>query len=59
MLYLLGGRYGTPIRLLLGLVLVVLGIVTHGPIWVALGAGLIVWGAARGLRVVRSHRVGS
>jgi hypothetical protein len=38
------GRYGPAIRAIAGVALLVVGIVIHAPIFIGLGAVLIVWG---------------
>ncbi len=55
MIFLLGGRKNPAIRALVGAVVLVVGIAIHGgAILIALGAALIVWGGAQG---VKKHRI--
>lgn len=55
MIYLLGGRKNPIIRVIVGAVVLLAGIVIHGgAILVALGAVLIVWGA---VLTLNKHRI--
>jgi len=57
MLFLLGGRKNPAMRAIVGAVLLVAGIAIHGcAVLVALGAVLIVWGAALSLKKYRIDR---
>lgn len=54
MIYLLGGRKNPLVRVIVGAVLLLAGIVIHGgAILIALGAVLMVWGAALALKKYR------
>jgi hypothetical protein len=49
-------RYGTLVRVIVGIAILVLGVVGHARIAVVIGAVLIAWGL---LSVVRRRRAGS
>lgn len=57
MIYLLGGRKNPFVRVIVGAVLLLAGIVIHGgAILIALGALLMVWGAALTLKKRRINQ---
>jgi hypothetical protein len=54
MLFLFGGKYKEPARLILGIVLVVIGLlIQHGIVLVAVGGVLAVWGIFGSLAMLR------
>jgi hypothetical protein len=50
------GRYGPAIRAIAGVALLVAGIVIHAPIFIGLGAVLIVWGLITAGTVLRARQ---
>jgi hypothetical protein len=57
MLFLFRGRYSWAIKAALGIALLITGLLTHGgALLIALGAVLIVWGGASGLKDLRARR---
>lgn len=57
MLFLFGGRNGPLVRVILGVILLVVGIVVHGgALLVAIGAVLIIWGGVTALQNERTRR---
>jgi hypothetical protein len=56
MLFLFRGRYGAAARAVIGIVFLVLGlIIHHGIVLVVIGAILVLWSAAEGVRVLRTR----
>jgi hypothetical protein len=49
------GRYGQPVKVLLGVALIVIGIVVHHVVYAIIGAVLLLWGGATLLASVRNR----
>jgi hypothetical protein len=52
------GRYSQPVKVVLGVAAIVVGIVIHQAFWAAAGGVLLVWGAAALLNAARKPGAG-
>jgi hypothetical protein len=52
---LLFGRYSQPVKVLLGVALIVIGIVVHHVVYAIIGGALLLWGGATLLASVRNR----